>query len=265
MTLASLHVLSTASLRSLAAALRGGALATGISRRTVQQIAGPHCTEILDCLTTLAESGMQPGHIAIAVDSIADAREDAGDPATLFDLVMSGPNVPGYPTGDTSAALHVLVGEAKQEVLLVGYAVHNGRRLFEPLAERMRVVPGLRVRFCLDIPRRMNDTSLASEIARRYAEEFRTKHWPWQPRPELFYDPRSLADAAAIRSSLHAKCVVVDRSAALVTSANFTDAAQQRNIEVGIITRYRPMTERLAGYFDGLCSAGHLVRYPLDL
>jgi phosphatidylserine/phosphatidylglycerophosphate/cardiolipin synthase-like enzyme len=257
-------MLSSASLRSLAAALRSGALATGISRRAVQQIAGPNCTEILDCLTTLVESGMQPSHIAIAVESIADTRDGAGDPATLFDLVMSGPNVPGYPTGDTSAAMHVLVGEARQEVLLVGYAVHNGRRLFEPLAERMRLVPGLRVWFCLDIPRRLNDTSLASEIVRRYADEFRTKHWPWQPFPELFYDPRSLADVSTFRSSLHAKCVVVDRSAALVTSANFTEAAQQRNIEVGIITRYRPMAERLAGYFEGLCSAGHLVQYPLD-
>jgi hypothetical protein len=262
-TLVALQMLSSASLRSLAAGLRNGALATGVSRRAVQQITGPNCTEVFECLTTLVESGMQPCHIAIAVESIADTRDGAGDPATLFDLVMSGPNVPGYPTGDTSAAMHVLVGEARQEVLLVGYAVHNGRRLFEPLAERMRVAPGLRVRFCLDIPRRLNDTSLASEIVRRYAEDFRAKHWPWQPLPELFYDPRSLADAANARSSLHAKCVVVDRSAALVTSANFTEAAQQRNIEVGIITRYRPMAERLVGYFEGLCSAGHLVQHPL--
>ena len=66
------------------------------------------------------------------MEAIAETRELTKDPATLFDLVMSGPDVYGYPTGDTSAAMHVLVSEARQEVLMVGYAVYNGRRLFEP-------------------------------------------------------------------------------------------------------------------------------------
>jgi phosphatidylserine/phosphatidylglycerophosphate/cardiolipin synthase-like enzyme len=42
-----------------------------------------------------------------------------------------------------------------------------------------------------------------------------------------------------LAASLHAKCVIVDRSRALVTSAHFTDAAQRKNIEVGGRLRQR--------------------------
>lgn len=36
-------------------------------------------------------------------------------------------------------------------------------------------------------------------------------------------------------ASLHAKCVVVDERWVLVTSANFTDRGQTRNVEVGVL------------------------------
>ncbi|NCX99490.1 MAG: phospholipase, partial [Planctomycetia bacterium] len=58
------------------------------------------------------------------------------------------------------------------------------------------------------------------------------------------------------RASLHAKCVIVDRGRALVTSANFTDAAQRKNIEVGVDIRYPLAVARLADYFLGLCASG---------
>jgi hypothetical protein len=259
-----LHVLSTDSLRSLAAALSGGSLSAGISRRPVQQLAGSATDAVYQCLAGLDAAGMRPEHIGLAVSAIATARAAAPDPATLFNLVMSGPDVTGFPTGDTAAVMNALVRSAEREVLLVGYAVHNGKQVFEPLAERMKSVPGLVVRLCLDIPRRFGDTSLSTEIIARYVHAFRTKHWPWDLLPELYYDARSLAEDPAKRTSLHAKCVVVDASVALVTSANFTEAAQERNIEVGVVTRYVGLVERLRGYFNSLCDSGQLTRVRVE-
>jgi phosphatidylserine/phosphatidylglycerophosphate/cardiolipin synthase-like enzyme len=40
--------------------------------------------------------------------------------------------------------------------------------------------------------------------------------------------------AAAMRSNFHPKCLLVDGEEALVTSANFTMAAQKKNVEVGV-------------------------------
>lgn len=90
--------------------------------------------------------------------------------------------------------------------------------------------------------------------------ELREVHWPWTPKPELYYDPRSLDMAGHGRSSLHAKCIVIDREAALITSANFTDAAQHRNIECGVIIRKATICRRIAEYFEALCRLGILLR-----
>jgi phosphatidylserine/phosphatidylglycerophosphate/cardiolipin synthase-like enzyme len=79
----------------------------------------------------------------------------------------------------------------------------------------------------------------------------------------VYYDPRSLAANPAARASLHAKCVVVDRRVALVTSANFTEAAQERNLEAGVVVRSARFAARLADHFDGLADAGLLRRLDL--
>jgi phospholipase D-like protein len=254
-----LHKLPTSSLRSLAASLREGPLSSGITRYTLQQIAGTEATELKTCLEGLQQNGMTPTHIALLVEAIAKARENTPDPSSLFELVLSGPDVPGIPTADTAAETHKLIEESTFEVLLVSYAVHNGERLFERLAARVEALPSLRVVCCLDISRKYTDTSSSSEIVRRFAREFREKHWPWHPLPAVFYDPRSLSQDWDQRSSLHAKCVIVDRRVALVTSANLTEAARRRNIEAGVVVRYKPFVERLVGYFERLRSTGQLV------
>jgi len=253
--------LSSHSLRSLAASLREGSLSSGITRNALQQIAGTHASELGVCLEELMNAGMTPSHIALLVETVAGIRESAVDPTALFDLVLSGPDVPGIPTADTAAVMHTLIEEATSEVLFVTYAIHNGQRIFERLAAKMQEQPALRVVFCLDIPRKRTDTSLPGEIVRRFAKEFRERHWPWPQLPELFYDPRSLSEEWEQRSSLHAKCVIVDRRVALVTSANLTEAAQHRNIEAGVVVRYRPFVERLVDYFEGLKQSGQLARF----
>lgn len=48
---------------------------------------------------------------------------------------------------------------------------------------------------------------------------------------------------------LHAKALVVDDEAAFVTSANLTEAAFDRNIEVGVLSRDRTVAASLAKHF----------------
>lgn len=171
-----LHALPTAALRALAASLRSGPLSLGVSHHAVTQIAGPIATEVEVCLQALHDAGMPAGQIALVAEAIADARDKAVDPAKIIELVISGPDVPGVPTSDTAATMRTLISEATQEILLVGYAVHNAQSLFAPLAAKMAASRALRVVFCLDIPGRPGDTSLDSEIVRRFALEFREKH-----------------------------------------------------------------------------------------
>lgn len=227
-----------------------------------QQIAGQSIgDELKQCVVSLVEQGWSLKQLAAVAIAIADGRRSTSSADSLFDLVLSGPDVPGIPTRDTGAVIHALIAEAKHEVLLVGYAIYNAEQIFEPLARRMAADPSLRVWCCIDIRRSLNDTALSSEIVRRFADDFSRRHWPWSPKPEVYFDPRSLEPHGGPRSSMHAKCVVIDRSAALVTSANFTDAAQERNIECGVIVRHVPLAGRIADYFESLNRSNYLVKY----
>ena len=78
----------------------------------------------------------------------------------------------------------------------------------------------------------------------------------------LCYDPRSVEPRTEHdkRSSMHAKCVVVDHRHVFITSANFTEAAQQRNIEVGLLLDSPPVARRLEGFFETLLGEGMLRR-----
>jgi phosphatidylserine/phosphatidylglycerophosphate/cardiolipin synthase-like enzyme len=55
---------------------------------------------------------------------------------------------------------------------------------------------------------------------------------------------------------MHAKCVVVDEAAAFITSANFTAAAQQRNVEVGVLVRDVDFATRVAAQWRTLAARG---------
>ena len=50
----------------------------------------------------------------------------------------------------------------------------------------------------------------------------------------MYYDRRALVPGPPY-ASLHAKCVVVDGAQTFISSANFTQRAQERNIEVGVL------------------------------
>jgi phosphatidylserine/phosphatidylglycerophosphate/cardiolipin synthase-like enzyme len=257
-----LQDLSISNLRALAASLRSGPLSLGLSHQAVSQIAGASASPVFDVLSELVATGIAPQHAAIVVDAIADARESAIDPAQILDLVLSGPEVPGITTADTLTTVRTLVAEARREIFMIGYAVHHARTIFEPLAARM-AKDNLRVVFCIEIGRGISDTSLDSEIVHRFAHEFREKHWPWPNLPALYYDPRSLSPDPLQRSSLHAKCVIADRTKAIITSANFTEAAWLRNIEVGVVVKHEPLVSRLADYVEGLITKGFLCQCQL--
>lgn len=233
----------------------------GPTRHAVQQAIGAASSDdTMRTIDGLRTAGWSSKQIATLAQQLAMASRGLESPEQLFDLVLSGPDVEGIPTRETAAIMHTLFAGAMHEVLLVGYAVYNGAEIFKRLAERMQERSELRVWMCLDIRRSHTDTSLESEIVRRFVSEFFQRHWPWPERPELYYDPRSLSTDLSERSSLHAKCVVVDGRSALITSANFTSAAQQRNIEAGVVIRYEPFASRIYDYFNALRQYGVLKR-----
>jgi phosphatidylserine/phosphatidylglycerophosphate/cardiolipin synthase-like enzyme len=246
----------------LAQALRAGRL-TEAATAFMVRYAVPAVREATAAeLSALLGSGLKPQHAALLLDALAAERKLRADTA-VPELVTSGPNIAGA-TRDTGVVLRELFTEAEHRVLVVGFAVHQGREIFAALADRMRRRPNLAVRLCLDIRRAVGDTTRSDALLRRFAERFVRQEWPGPRLPDLFYDPRSLAEGESLRASLHAKCVLVDGVKAFIGSANLTEAAQLRNIEIGLVVTGALIAAEVERHIEALIAGGHLRPLPLQ-
>jgi PLD-like domain len=256
------QLLSDADLCALAEALRSARLGMPFSSAALQGYCpGNIAAKVAGRMQQLASEGMQPPHLAFLLETIVSTRSHKQ--RDLLDLVWTGPEVLGLVDRDTGVVVRQLFENARGQVLIAGYAVHQGREVFAGLARRMDELPGLVVRMFLDVPRRFGDVTPERELLAQFAAHFRKHEWPKGRLPELYHDPRSLALDAEKRSSLHAKCVVVDRESAFISSANFTEAAQIRNIEAGVLIRSPLFSSQLSDHFERLVERGLLVRLPL--
>jgi len=250
--------LSERDLLEAANALHSGRLLAPYSAVALQRVVSGQAAEpIARALDKLSEQGFTPAQIATTLEVLLADRANRPAFEDILELVTTGPEIEGIANRDTSVVVRDLFANATQSVLVAGYAVYQGHKVFQALADRLLTVPSLQVRLFLDIQRPHGDTSAASEIIRRFAAQFRMSQWPSdRPLPQVFFDPRSLDTSSHKRACLHAKSVVVDSRSVFISSANFTEAAQQRNIEIGILAKSETLAHRLTEFFDKGLSEG---------
>jgi phosphatidylserine/phosphatidylglycerophosphate/cardiolipin synthase-like enzyme len=248
-------------LSEIAAALRAHRLASPITAVGIQRfVAACIAAPVADELQRMMDQGYSTAQLATVLAMLVRDRTQRPAVEQVMDLVTTGPEAPGVTSRDTSVVVRELFAHAERSVLVAGYAVYQGQQVFRALADRMQELPQLKVRMFLDVQRGAGDTSTASELVHRSAHRFRTQQWPPdRPLPQLYYDPRSLELDADKRACLHAKCVVVDGEAVFISSANFTEAAQERNIEVGLLVKSCRLAEQVVLHFDTLLAANLLV------
>jgi phosphatidylserine/phosphatidylglycerophosphate/cardiolipin synthase-like enzyme len=150
-----------------------------------------------------------------------------------------------------------LFHSARRSVIVGGYAFDRPG-ILEPLHVGMRD-RGVTALLFLDIPGEARSVEEADAFAVAAIDRFFREVWTFgPPRPEVYYDPRTAAPGPPW-ASLHAKCIVVDDERALITSANFTERGQTRNIEAGVLIEDRAFAEELGAQWRLLIAAG-LVR-----
>ncbi|MEW5981103.1 MAG: DISARM system phospholipase D-like protein DrmC [Acidobacteriota bacterium] len=251
---------SSGTLRALAAAVRNGSLRPPINTFTLSMVCA--CPPTLAAgLQTLSEQGMAPAHLALLLETAAAVTDARLAHATAGELVWTGPESVVSHSRDTAVVVSELFARATRSVLVSTFVIQQGRQVFGPLAGRMDEVAGLSVRLFLHVGRDWKDTREESELLRGFADDF-ASIWPSARRPQIFYDPRSLSTDPTVRASWHAKCVVIDDEEAFVTSANFTEWAQQRNVEAGVLVRSSHFARQLRAQFDGLVQAKAVRRLP---
>ncbi len=189
---------------------------------------------------------------------VVDERQRARDASPTVELVWTGPSESRI-ARDTFIVVEQLFERAERSILLSSYSVFDGRSVLQTLHERLRAVPSLQVQLVLDVERCGPRSRSLDEFARRFVRW----HWPGPPWPALYFDPRSLTEDS--HACMHAKCIVVDNTRALVTSANLSESAQRRNYEAGVLVEDPTLCARLSGLFHEAIQRGTLERFSPSL
>jgi phosphatidylserine/phosphatidylglycerophosphate/cardiolipin synthase-like enzyme len=245
----------------LASALDSGLLDGAPSETALRSVLG--CTEpvpgLSQGLAELQRLGVTGRAAAAWMWSISRAESRSPRP----DLAWSGPSVQGAGARDTRRVYEELLGSAQRSLWVSTYAFFDGPKAFEVLARRMDATPQLEVTLLLNIQRIRGDTTAADFLVRRFADRFWGQEWPGASRPRVYYDARAL-EPDAPGGVLHAKAVVADEEAVFITSANLTEAALERNIELGLVLRDRALALSIVAHFRGLIEGRLLSALPRE-
>lgn len=259
-----LRALGRSALAGLAEALAASRIGAPITRAALaSHVREEDLDAVSAALAELESDGMAPRHIARVIHLLVEERDAGQRMSDRVQLVWSPPDLDEVDARDTSVVVQELFRRARSSVLISTFALDEKKKaeaLFGELSARMDADPSLAVRVFANIHRKHLDETPSVLLIREFATRIRDQIWPGKRLPEVFYDPRSLETEAHKRAVLHAKVVVVDGRFTLLTSANFTEAAQERNIEAGVVIDDKRLAERVARQFDLFVEARTLRR-----
>lgn len=232
-------------------------IATGSLRAPVDRagLVGLGVRHQLDALLAALAGHRSPAALAVLDAVLAERAAERPPP----ELVWTGPEAKSGTARDTAVVLRELFEGARERVILAGYSFDHAREVLAPLHATM-LEHQVAAHFFIDVPQVGAGIDPDAHLRESLGGFVRTS-WPFgEPRPRLYYDKRALVPGPPW-SSLHAKCVVVDGRHAFVSSANFTQRGQERNIEVGVLIEDPSFASFLAGQLLGLVSAGIAREY----
>lgn len=213
--------ISTSDLERLQVALASARLAYPLSRFGLQGEGLEAVSTVMGELNRVGRDG--------ALGAIAAVIAERRGRSTPPELVWTGPESRRSGARDTAVVLADLFTKATSRVLMAGFVFDHAADVLRPLYEAMR--RGVTCRLFADA---------------EAAEDFTRENWPFGPPfPEVY----GFVPDEGVFASLHAKCVVVDGHWVFVTSANFTQRGQSRNVEVGVVLEDPKLAEVLEAQF----------------
>lgn len=236
---ATVRALGSAHVRTLADAYRdSGPYTAGIAAEAKHAIPAPHHSEVDRLNTAWAAHSELPGAaLAVALESVQAGQRAADVP--VVEVVVTGPDSPAAPVRLTSEVVRQLIDQANNRVTLVSYAAYRMTSVITALDAA--VARGVNVNLILESAENLAGGGGAHAYAR-----YHTYQWPT--------DRREPPDA-----KLHAKAVIIDSRDVLLTSANMTKAAYDKNIELGILCRGGDVARQVQAHFDALIARGVLA------
>ncbi|MBA1231450.1 hypothetical protein G7013_17510 [Pseudomonas viridiflava] len=253
------HLINAGAFAKVVAALESGELTAQSGSASIAKLAagrGPVQRALTGLInswtsefTTLSSSAF-----TLQLLALKEAVLLTEDEATQTEVVWTGPKVEGSYLRATRQVVQDIISAAQSELLVVGYWL-AGKEDCEGIINDIivlmanAVVRGVKVTMVLDegekgYGKNNRDTLLAL--------------WPKNVAHPRLLTWKIPSDDKHLK--LHAKVLVADRCDALVTSANLTMYALDRNMEMGVRAQGQP-SERIFQHFEQLRLKNILTTY----
>lgn len=187
----------------------------------------------------------------LAIATASQALRYAAKHQTRAEVCWSGPvnTLQGFRT--TAEAYRELISKATRTALIVSYALGEVESLRDSL--EIALSRGVQVRLLLEDFHVFTQTSWRSQfvaLGSQVLEQAKVYIWPKSNRRQ---------NDGRVYGSMHIKCLVVDEEAVLLTSANWSGAAMQDNMELGVVVADLELASSVAQHFDHLITNGVIV------
>ncbi len=165
-----------------------------------------------------------------------------------IELVWTGPATGLVPVRHTAQVLAGLIDQAVHELFFVSFVAYDVSSIISAL--QRAVLRGVKLSVLVEQSKEHGGNLTVDSLGKLRRKIPEAKFYVWD-RTEL---PES-----SLSASVHAKCAVADSSVAFITSANLSDAAMERNMELGVLINRGPLPEQLHRHLNALVATRHIV------
>jgi len=178
--------------------------------------------------------------LSLIIDVVSQMNEQTND--EISRLVMSGDFIHRH-VNSTHAQIYEMIGRSESTITIIGYWVHDMQEFFKELDKLSK---NIKITFILNYE---NIEKHSSQIE---------KNWNGKYRPEIYYLNREKYSVDVL-NKLHSKVIIIDDKEILITSANMTKTAMEKNIETGVWTKDEKIIKACIDIFGQFIKNGVFV------
>ncbi|MEZ8806045.1 MULTISPECIES: DISARM system phospholipase D-like protein DrmC [Vibrio] len=167
------------------------------------------------------------------------------------ELVWTGPDSNLFPVRRSEQVLLDIINSAQQTLFVVSFVLVNIPNVEQAL--KQAITRGVQVRMLLE-----SEDKESSSVFLKTLERLHTNI----PNIQLYVWPRENREKYQSGfARVHAKCAVADRRGAFITSANLTEAALDRNIEMGINIEGGSIPADICSQLNSMINSKEIIPY----
>ena len=197
-----------------------------------------------------AAEGVEPRQVASALraaSKTAAIREARGS----VELVWSGPSTGLVPIRHTEQVLCEVIESARHRIFLVSFVAYEVETIMKAL--KTAIGRNVSIDVLLEASKDHGGKVTVDSVGtmKEKIPDANVNVWT--------ADGGKMPDGRPI-GSVHAKCAVTDGRIAFLTSANLSEAAMERNMELGVLVRGGHLPEELHRHLEALAKTGLVTR-----